>query len=67
MAEKGDADAQTVIATCYLSGDGVAQNFRLAFEWMQMAARQGQVQAQCLVGEMYYKGIGTEQDQEKAF
>ncbi len=67
MAEKGDADAQTVIATCYLSGDGVVQNFRLAFEWMQMAARQGQVQAQCLVGEMYYEGMGTEQDQEKAF
>lgn len=37
----GDAEAQTTLATCYLSGDGVPKNMDEAIKWLQRAAKQG--------------------------
>ena len=45
-AEKGDADAQYALGSCYDSGRGVPQDYTEAVKWFHKAAEQGEAQAQ---------------------
>lgn len=58
-AKQGDALSQSVIGMRYLYGDGVPQDYTLAFNWFQKAADQGRDGAQFSLGFMYVKGLGV--------
>lgn len=46
----------------YEFGAGVYQDFGLAFFWLHMAARQGEVASQCGIAAMYEYGLGVSRD-----
>ena len=49
----------------YYKGEGVPQDYQEAVKWLRMAAEQGVVGAQFVLGRMYYYGEGvTENDAE---
>ena len=52
-ANAGNADAQFNLAVCYYSGEGTAQDFKKAAEWMTKAAKQGHADAQKNLGFCY--------------
>lgn len=52
---------------CYILGEYVVSNFRLAFECAQIAAKQRQAGVQFLIGCMYNEGLDMAQDSEKTF
>ena len=54
----GDVTAQLTLAGIYDIGLGIAQNMDLATQWYREAAKQGSIDAQARVGEMYLEGIG---------
>jgi TPR repeat protein len=56
LAERGDARAQTQLATLYYHGQGVAEDDAQATLWYERAARQGHAPAQYLLGNMYAYG-----------
>ncbi|MBN8439460.1 MAG: sel1 repeat family protein [Candidatus Accumulibacter sp.] len=59
-AEQGDADAQFNLGKKYYKGDGVPRNADKGFEWYQMAAANGNAEAQFFVGtSSYQNGDGT--------
>jgi hypothetical protein len=66
-AERGDAQAQARLGRMCRLGDGVARDWKQAFEWLGKAARQGDADAQCQLGLMYRKGEGMEKDLKQAF
>ena len=45
-ATEGDADAQNNLGSCYLSGEGVKQDYEKAVVWFTLAAEQGHADAQ---------------------
>ena len=50
----------------YYFGDGVAQNYKRALEWYQLAAVQGNAAAQRCVGIMLMKGVpGVSRDPKR--
>lgn len=53
MATKGNADAQLYVAVCHYAGLGVTKNIPLAIEYYTMAANQGKVEAQRMLGAIY--------------
>lgn len=57
QAKGGDVTAQLTLAGIYDSGLGIAQNMDLAAQWYREAAKQGSIDAQARVGEMYLEGI----------
>lgn len=61
-AEKGDAEAQTTVATTYLT----QRKFDEAFPWYEKAAAQGQPFATHTLGYLYENGSGVEKDMKKA-
>ena len=61
-AEEGDVDAQLGLGELYLQGQGVAQDFRIAAEWMTKAAEAGEPKAQAMLGGLYATGLGVPQD-----
>ncbi len=80
-AEAGDANAQNELAQRYENGNGVEQSMSQALKWYQLAAQQGQVDAQYkfgsaltngdpnalfLMGEAYRTGKGVSKNQEEA-
>ena len=65
-AEAGDAQAQFVLATVYLKGKEVEQNFSKGSEWLTKSAEQGNASAQHLLALMYYEGKGGLKDDKKA-
>jgi tetratricopeptide (TPR) repeat protein len=80
-AEAGDANAQNELALRYENGNGVEQSIAQALKWYQLAAQQGQVDAQYkfgsaltngdpnalfLMGEAYRTGNGVPKNQEEA-
>ncbi|KAG0256376.1 hypothetical protein DFQ27_005762 [Actinomortierella ambigua] len=66
-AEQGDPIAQFQIGKLYETGsEHVVQDVQLAFQWYLKAAEHGQRDAQNSVGDAYYHGRGTEQNQQKA-
>ena len=60
LAEKGNALAQYRIATMHKMGLGVSKDAKEAKKWSRLAARQGNADAQALLGSLYYKAEGGE-------
>jgi TPR repeat protein len=62
------ADAAYIVGMVYLRGDeSAAVDYRKAMHFMKIAGREGHPEALNTLGAMYYSGLGTEQDYEKAF
>lgn len=62
-AEAGDKTATRQIAEAYYLGrGGVEQDFKLAAQWYEKLARQGDVRAQTSLGLIYARGYGVEKN-----
>ena len=60
LAEKGHALAQYNIALMHKMGLGVPKSEKEARKWARLAAKQGNAEAQQLMGSLYYKQSGQE-------
>jgi TPR repeat protein len=60
LAEKGNALAQYRIAMMHKMGLGVSKDQKEAKKWSRLAAKQGNADAQLLLGSLYYKAEGDE-------
>ena len=60
LAEKGNAIAQYKVAVMHKMGLGVPKSEKEARKWSRLAAKQGNPQAQALLGSLYYKASGEE-------
>ena len=67
MAVTGYPDAQYILATGYLTGHGVPQDYAQAAIWYRKAAEQGFAEAQSALGGLYINGIGVPQDYAEAY
>lgn len=56
----GDAWAQNSLGCAYSSGDGIAKNFKEAFNWFERSAKQGNPFAQFNLAKYYHHGWGTD-------
>ncbi len=80
-AEQGDREAQFTLAEMYQNGEGVERDDAEAVRWfhlaaeqghadahanLRMAARQGDIDVQFSLGEMYENGEGVPQDDAEA-
>jgi uncharacterized protein len=65
-APNDDAAAQTLIATIYANGLGVAQNMALASSWYAIAAENGDTTAAFQLALMYLNGRGVPKNIERA-
>ncbi len=62
-ADAGDKTATRQIAEAYYLGrDGVEQDFKLAAQWYEKLAKQGDVRAQTSLGLIYARGYGVEKN-----
>gem|GEM_PF-4248610 len=61
-APVSQATSEEHLGIDYLLGRGVAENDRLAFDWLQKAADQGSMTAANELGFMYASGKGVEQN-----
>jgi len=64
--EKGDKDAQYLLATMYERGKDVERNPQKALFYYEKAANQEHIDAQYKLATMYNQGIGVEKNQNKA-
>ena len=62
LAEAGDAEAQTALASLYASGQGTPANPAQAVHWYRRAAEQGDAVAQQNLGDLYGRGVGVGRD-----
>jgi hypothetical protein len=63
LAERGSDGAQVLLATMYLRGEGgVARDDRMAAEWFEKAAVQGNAYAQMKLGDLYETGQGVKKN-----
>lgn len=60
LAEKGNALAQYQIALMHKMGLGISKDAKEAKKWSRLAAKQGNADAQALLGSLYYKAEGGE-------
>jgi TPR repeat protein len=58
FAERGNADAQTIVGSLYDRGNGVPQSYTEAVTWNRRAAEQGNDAGQYYLGVMYGLGRG---------
>jgi TPR repeat protein len=65
-ASEGDANAQYILGSLYLNGEGVPTNYAKALFWLQKSANQNNKDAQFLLGVMYDNGEGVPQDYAQA-
>ena len=65
-AERGDANAQYRLGSCYSNGYGVETNEVEAVRWYRMAAEQGHAGAQGCLGMCYANGDGVETNKAEA-
>jgi hypothetical protein len=61
-AERGNAQAQSVLCHLYTAGFGVPRSYAYAADWCERSANQGDVQAQYMLGLLYNKGHGVPED-----
>ena len=61
-AEEGDARSQYNLGVAYFNGEGVPQDYALAFSWNSKAAEQGHAQAISNLGLYYASGLGVAKD-----
>ena len=66
MAERGDAEAQTVVAESYFHGRGVQEDKVAAVKWYGLAAEAGVANAQASLGLCLLRGWGCEENDEAA-
>ena len=69
-AMSGYAVAQEELGELYLNGSeqySIEQNMTKAFELFKQAAENGNIEAQCQLGNCYYFGNGILEDKEKAY
>lgn len=57
-AEAGLHLAQYNLGVMYFTGEGVPQDYALAYTWTRMAAEQGHINAQYNLGTLFYNGLG---------
>ena len=62
-AESGDVEAQCFLANHYHSKGDYSQ----ALSWYHKAAEQNNTDAQLILGNCYYDGLGIEEDYQQAF
>ena len=67
LAEAGDAEAQTALASLYVSGQGTPANPAQAVHWYRRAAEQGDAVAQQNLGDLYGRGVGVGRDLVSAY
>jgi anti-anti-sigma factor len=65
-AERGDAEAQYRLGTCYENGTGIDQDFAQALAWYRRSADQGHVGAQHALATAYAYGMHVPQDYDEA-
>ena len=65
-AENGDAEAQVLLGTAYITGEGIAQDHEKGFFWIEKSALQGNSSAISIMGQCYHNGIGVEENLDKA-
>jgi TPR repeat protein len=65
-AENGDLSAQLDLIDHYRNGKGVEVDTNLTFRYAQMAARQGDTEAQQLTATMLLDGVGTNPNPQEA-
>ena len=58
QADKGDMDAQYWLGSAFLQGHGVKKDVAEGIKWLQLAADQGQPNAQFFLSACYGKGSG---------
>ena len=63
-AEKNYCLAQSILARCYVTGNGVEEDDDIGFLWGLKAGKQGDVYGQYLVGLSFYYGKGIYTDEE---
>ena len=66
MAERGDVEAQYTLGTCFLNGDGVPRNYKIAIDWYTKAYKQGHAKAAYQIGLMYLTGQAGYRDGQRA-
>lgn len=67
LAEAGDAEAQTALASLYESGQGTPADPAQAVHWYRRAAEQGDAVAQQNLGDFYGRGVGVGRDLVSAY
>jgi TPR repeat protein len=67
LANKGNAEAETLLGRMYANGHGAPQNHAKAYQWYRKAAVQGNPDAQASLGEMYEAGQGVPRDPVQAY
>lgn len=65
-ADRGDVEAQLILASFYARGIGVAKDLKKAAKVLRQAAEQGAASAQCRLGLSYLNGDGVKPDQVEA-
>lgn len=67
LAKEGDVDSALTLGYMYLYGqDGVKADYKKAFYFYQLAAKTNNAVALTNLGSLYFNGIGTDVDYEKA-
>ena len=66
-AQQGHRNAQHLLGTYYLHGQGTVQNYRAAMEQFTKAAEQGHLEAQYQLGLFYRDGLASPPDKETAY
>ncbi|MGO9443999.1 MAG: tetratricopeptide repeat protein [Thiobacillaceae bacterium] len=62
LADRGNAEAQTLVGSMYALGEGVPQDYAAAIKWYGEAAARGDAGAQFGLGGIYFFGNGVPQD-----
>jgi TPR repeat protein len=65
-ANEGDVLSQTAVGDAFSGGQGVTQDYFLAFYWYKQAAEQGDAKAQHNLGTFYVQGKGVKSDYKQA-
>jgi VWFA-related protein len=66
-AKQGDPAAQVSLASMYIQGIGVPQNYAEATKWLREASERGNRVAQGLLGSLYAEGLGVTRDYVEAY
>lgn len=62
LVDRGNADAQDILAIMYYVGQGLPQNRAEAIRLYRLAAEQGNAHAQDALGFAYQNGVGVHRD-----
>lgn len=66
-ANQGYAAGQLAFGMCYISGEGVGKDFRIADSWIQKSAAQGNEEAKALISDYRYATIKMQFDRSNSY